>query len=118
MELYHKPIDSQRYLPFTPSHPNLCKRNVSFYLAQRICTIAENNGEKLENLENLKSNLSKYNYPDLLVKQGFRLFKTRSWYSSYSFSQVNTSSQDEKNHTLIFLYTKIKHVLDFCKTCS
>ena len=28
--------------------------------------------QKLKNLENLKSNLSKYNYPDSLIKQGFQ----------------------------------------------
>ena len=72
MDLYHKPTDTQRCLPFTSSHPNHCKRNIPFCLARRICTIAENNAEKLKNLENLKSNLSKYNYPDSLIKQGFQ----------------------------------------------
>ena len=41
-------------------------------LAKRICTIAESNAEKLKNLENSKSNLSKYHYPDSLIKQGFQ----------------------------------------------
>ena len=56
-------------VPFPSSHPNHCKRNIPFCLARRICTIAENNAEKLKNLENLESNLSKYNYPDSLIKQ-------------------------------------------------
>ena len=34
------------------------KKISHFVLAQRICTIAENNAEKLENLENLKSRIS------------------------------------------------------------
>ena len=72
MDLYHKPTDTQRCLPFTSSHPNYCKWNIPFCLAQRICTIAENNAEKLKNLGNLKSNLSKYHYPDSLIKQGFQ----------------------------------------------
>ena len=72
MDLYHKPTDTQRCLPFTSSHPNHCKRNIPFCLARRICTIAENNAEKLKNLENLKTNLSKYHYPDSLIKQGFQ----------------------------------------------
>ena len=59
MDLYHKPTDTQRCLPFTSSHPNHCKRNISFCLVRRICTIVENNPEKLKNLETLKSNLSK-----------------------------------------------------------
>ena len=72
MDLYHKPTDTKRCLLFTSSHPNHCKRNIPFCLARRICTIAENNTEKLKNLENVKSNLSKYHYPNSLIKQGFQ----------------------------------------------
>ena len=72
MDLYHKRTDTQRCLPFISSYPNHCKRNIPFCLAWRICTIAENNAEKLKNLKNLKSNLSKYNYPDSLIKQRFQ----------------------------------------------
>ena len=57
MHLYHKPTDTQRCLPFTSSQSNHCKRNIPFCLARRICTIAENNAEKLKNLENLKTTL-------------------------------------------------------------
>ena len=60
MDFYHKPTDTQRCLPFTSSHPNHYKRNIPFCLAGRICTIAENNAEKLKNLQKLKSNLSKH----------------------------------------------------------
>ena len=72
LDLYHKPTDTLRCLPFLSSYPNQCKRNISFCLARRISTIAENNAEKLKNLENLKTNLSKYHYPDSLIKQGFQ----------------------------------------------
>ena len=72
MDLYHKPTDTQRCLPFAPSHPNRCKRNIPFCLARGICTIAENKTDKLKNLGNLKSNLSKYHYPNSLIKQGFQ----------------------------------------------
>ena len=72
MDLYHKPTDTQRCLPFASSHPNHCKRNIPFCLAWGICAIAKINAEKLKNLENVKSNLSKYHYPDSLIKQGFR----------------------------------------------
>ena len=53
-DLYHKPTDTQRCLPFTSSHPKHCKQNSPFCLARVICTIAENNAKKLKNLENLK----------------------------------------------------------------
>ena len=72
MDLYHKPTGTQSCLPFTSSNPNHCKRNIPFCLARRICTIAENNAKHLKNLENLKSNLSKYHYSDSPVRQGFR----------------------------------------------
>ena len=72
MDLYHKPADTQKCLHFTSSHPNHCKRNIPSCLAQRICTTAENNTEKLKNLETLKSNLWKYHYPDSLIKLGFQ----------------------------------------------
>ena len=72
MDLYHKWEDTQRCLHFTSSHPNHCKRNIPSYLAQRICAIAENNAEKLKNLETLKSNSSKYHYPDSLIKLAFQ----------------------------------------------
>ena len=73
MDLYYKPTDTQRCrLPFASSHRNHCKRNIPFSLVRRICTIAENNTEKLKNLENLISNLSKYNYPYSLIKQGYQ----------------------------------------------
>ena len=71
MDLYHNSTDTQKCLPFTCSDPNHCKRNNPFCLALRICTFAENNAEKLKNLENLKWDLSKYHYPDSLIKQGF-----------------------------------------------
>ena len=60
MNLFHNPTGTQRCLCFTSSHPNHCKRNNPFCLEQRICTTAENNAEKLKNLKNVNSNLSKY----------------------------------------------------------
>ena len=41
MDLYYKPTDTQRYLPFTSSDTNHSKRNIPFSLARRICTITE-----------------------------------------------------------------------------
>ena len=69
-------------MSFTSSQPNHFERNIPFCLARRICTIAENNAEKLKNLENLKTNLSKYHYPDSLIKQGFQkalLIPQKDW---------------------------------------
>ena len=108
MDLYHKPTDTQRCLPFTSSHPNHCKWNIPFCLAQRICTIAENKAKKLKNLENLKSNLSKYNYPDSLIKRGFQkaLSIPEKTYENLKNRQMKTSCHSLQHLiqiTLIFI---------------
>ena len=72
MDHYHKPTDTQPCQLFTSSYPNHFKQNIPFCLEPRICTVAENNDEKLKHLKNSKSNLSKYHYPDSLIKQGFQ----------------------------------------------
>ena len=41
MDLYYKPTDTLKCLPFTSSQSNHCKRNIPFYLARKICTIAK-----------------------------------------------------------------------------
>ena len=46
MDLYHKPTDTQRYVPFNSNHPPHCKRNIPFTLARRICAIVENQEKK------------------------------------------------------------------------
>ena len=56
---YFKPTDTCRFLPFSASHPNHCKKNIQFRLAQRICTIVENQQQKLRHLSELKENLEK-----------------------------------------------------------
>ena len=41
-----------------------------FTLARRICTVVENNEAKMKHLDNLKMNLSKYQYPKQLTEFG------------------------------------------------
>ena len=72
MDLYHKPTDTQRCLPFSSSHPNHCKRNIPFTLARRIFTIVENQQQKLKHIHELKSNLKKYEYPETLIENGIQ----------------------------------------------
>ena len=50
------------------SKPFLAKYSICF--VHRLCTNAENNAEKLKNSEYLIYNLSKYHYPEFLIKQG------------------------------------------------
>ena len=60
MDIYYKPTDTHRCLPFSSNHSKHCKKNIPFTLARRICTIVENTEAKMKHLENLKMNLSKY----------------------------------------------------------
>ena len=55
------------FLLTTPKH---WKKNIPFTLARRICTIVENTEAKMKHLENLKMNLSKYQYPKQLTEFG------------------------------------------------
>ena len=41
MDIYSKPTDTKRYVPFTSNHSGSCLRNTQFFLAKRICTIVE-----------------------------------------------------------------------------
>ena len=68
MDIYYKPTDTHRCLPFSSNHPKHCKNSISFTLTRPIWTIAENTGAKMKHLENLKMNLSKYQYPKQLTE--------------------------------------------------
>ena len=43
MDIYYKPTDTQRCLPFSSTHPNHCKKNILFTLARHICTTLKQN---------------------------------------------------------------------------
>ena len=62
-DLYTKPTDTRRYLPFSSSHPKHCKVNIPFCLARRICTIVENENAKKSHLKELRAILLQQNYP-------------------------------------------------------
>ena len=70
MDIYYKPTDTHRCLPFSSNHPNHCKKNIPFTLAHRISTIVESTEVKMKHLENLKINLSKYQCPKQLTEFG------------------------------------------------
>ena len=97
MNLYNKPTDTQRCLSFTSSHPSHSKQCPAF-LARRI---AENNAEKLKNLENLKSNLLKYHDSESLTKQGLQ--------KALSIPQKNLRKPKKRSHENILPFTQ--HVI-------
>ena len=70
MDIYYKPTDTHRCLPFSSNHPKHFKKNIPFTLARLICTIVENTEAKMKHLGNLKMTLSKYQYPKPLTEFG------------------------------------------------
>ena len=72
MDICFKPTDTRRCLPFSSSHPNYCKKTIPFTLARRICTIVENQQQKLRHLSELKENLKIYDYPVNIATSGIK----------------------------------------------
>ena len=72
MDIYSKPTDAKRYVPFSSCHPKHCLTNIPFCLARRICMIVENNEQKTLKLNELKSLLTKQNYPKKLIESGIQ----------------------------------------------
>ena len=70
MDIYSKPTDSKRYVPFDSCHPKHCLKNIPYCLARRICMIVECNKIKLERLSELKLILETQNYPKTLISNG------------------------------------------------
>ena len=54
MDIYKKPMDSKRYVPFMSNHPRHCLMNIPFSLASRICTIVGNENVKEKRFSELK----------------------------------------------------------------
>ena len=100
MDLYQKPTDTQRYVPFSSNHPSHCKRNIPFTLARRICTIVENPHRKTKHLAELRENLLTQKYPPKLIDQGI------SKASSISQSELRkAASKKNKDHNIPFITT-------------
>ena len=70
--IYFKAKVTRRCLPFSSSHQNHCKKNIPFTLARRICTIVENQQQKLRNLSELQKNLKKYDQPVSIIANGIK----------------------------------------------
>ena len=72
MDTYFKSTETRWCLLFSSSHPNHCKKNILFTLARRICTIVENQQQKLRHLSQLKESLEKYDYPINIITSGIK----------------------------------------------
>lgn len=72
MDIYSKPTDSKRYVPFHSNHPKHCLKNIPFNLARRICTIVENENIKEKRLLELENLLGNQHYPKTLIETGIK----------------------------------------------
>ena len=68
MDIYNKPTDLKRYVPFTSNYPRHCLANIPFSVARRICTIVENENVKEKRFKELKRTLLEQKYPKSLIK--------------------------------------------------
>ena len=69
---YYKSTDTHRCLPFSSNHLSHCKKYISFTLTSRMCTIVECAEAKIKHLENLKMNLSKFQYPKQVIEYAIK----------------------------------------------
>ena len=72
MDIYNKPTNSKRYVPFTSNHPRSSLRNIPFCLARRICAIVEQEETKLKRLSELKTSLRKQKYLIALIENSIK----------------------------------------------
>ena len=68
MDIYNKPTDSKRYVPFTSNHIQHCLTDIPFSLARRICTIVENKNIKEKCLKELKKTLLEQKCPKSVIE--------------------------------------------------
>ena len=63
LDIYNKPADSKRYVSFTSNHPRHCLTNITFSIARKICTIAENQKVNEKHFKELKKNIARTKIP-------------------------------------------------------
>ena len=74
-DIYSKPTDSKRYLPFQSSHPWHIKKNIPYNLARRIRTIVDDDGTEAKRLFELTEDLQRQGYPSKLIESGLQRAK-------------------------------------------
>ena len=117
MDIYCKPTDTHRCLPFSSNHPKHCKKNIPFTLARCICAIVENTKAKMKYLEKLKMNLSKYQYPKQLTEFGINKAL------SIPLQELRTPKTISNDNSLPFITTynpnnpKVYEIIDKSAEC-
>ena len=69
MDVYDKPTNSKRYVPFTSNYPFNweCLKNIPLSLSSRICTFVENENVKEKRFKELKKALLEQKYLKSLI---------------------------------------------------
>ena len=103
MDIYSKPVDSQRYVSFKSNHLKHCLKNISFSLARRICMIAEKDSLKETKLKELETLLLEQHYPQRIIKEGInKALEIRQ-------NELRNVKEKEKNKILPFILTFHPH---------
>ena len=108
MDIYYKPTDSKRYVPFNSCHPNHCLKNIPFCLARRICMIVENIEQRDKKLDEMGSILMKQKYPKTLVDYGVEKAKKITQLNLRKSKEIN----DEKIIAFISTFNPNNPVID------
>lgn len=69
-DVFSKPTDSKRYLPFLSSHPRHIKANIPFSLAKRIRTIVDEETTEEKRYQELFTDLTRQGYPSEIINTG------------------------------------------------
>ena len=68
MDIYNKPADSKRYVPFKSNHPRHCLTDIPFSLARTKYTTVKNENVKEKRFKELKKTLLEENYRKSLIE--------------------------------------------------
>ena len=68
MDLYYKPTNTQRCLPYSPKSSKTMSKNILFVITEQIYTIIENSSIKSNHLNELERNFETYGYPEMIVE--------------------------------------------------
>ena len=72
IDIYYKETDSKQYLLFNSCHPRHTKINIPYNLVRRLRTIISEENVLEKRLRELKSFLSKQNYPEQITEHGLQ----------------------------------------------
>ena len=122
MNLFSKPTDSKRYVPYNLNHPKHCIKNIPFCLARRICAIVEKSNVRSAKLLELKKILVTQKCPEKIIQKGIEkalniplqeLRSTKPKNNDHVLPFISTYNPNNRN-----LFPTIKRTFDSLKTMA